>query len=44
VADKLYITQSAYAKLESGVSRLDVLRLLEIAKLFNIPPSQLLIE
>jgi len=44
VADKLNITQSAYAKLESGVSKLDILRLLEIAKLFGIHPSQLLVE
>lgn len=42
VADKLNISQSSYAKLEQGASRLDVERLMELSTIFEVPYHELL--
>ncbi len=42
VATHLNISQSAYAKIEQGTSKLDTKRLLKIAELLKVEPSELL--
>ena len=42
VAFNLQISQSSYAKLESGHSRLSIDRLYQLAVFFNVPVDELL--
>ena len=42
VAFNLQISQSSYAKLESGQSRLNIDRLYQLAVYFNVPVEELL--
>ena len=42
IADKLCLSQSAYAKIENGHTALDIHRLMEIAKLLEVPISDFL--
>lgn len=42
VAERLNISQSAYAKLGQGVSKLDATRLMELATIFDVPYDELL--
>ena len=37
IADKICISQSAYAKIENGHTALDINRLIQIAKLLDVP-------
>ena len=43
VADKLNISQSAYAKVERGESKLDVARIIKLSEIFDIEPYELLV-
>ena len=42
IADKICLSQSAYAKIENGHTALDIHRLMEIAKLLEVPISDFL--
>jgi len=42
VADKICLSQSAYAKIENGHTALDINRLIKIAKLLEVPISDFL--
>ena len=42
LAEHLNISQSAYAKIEKGISKLDVNRLVEIAQILEVDPNELL--
>lgn len=37
VADSIYMSQAAYSELESGKRRIDALRLVALAELFEVP-------
>jgi transcriptional regulator with XRE-family HTH domain len=42
VAERLHLSQSAYAKLEQGCSKIDIDRLLQLTEIFAVPLEQLL--
>jgi transcriptional regulator with XRE-family HTH domain len=44
VADKLYISQNAYSLIESGKTKLDAQRMLQLSKIFGVHPIELLEE
>lgn len=42
IAKKLFITQSAYCKIEKGITKVDFERILQLAVIFKIDPSVLI--
>ena len=44
IADKLYISQNAYSLIESGKTKIDEQRMLQLAKILDIHPFELLAE